>query len=44
MGDNDYNVAVNPFPGLFPPGHPAAAIPMQWTGCLVERVMVFVKS
>jgi len=33
MGDNDYNVAVNPFPGLFPPGHPAAAIPMQWTGC-----------
>tara|TARA_B100000214_G_scaffold77666_1_gene52402 strand:+ start:19 stop:2187 length:2169 start_codon:yes stop_codon:yes gene_type:complete len=33
MGDNDYNVAVSPFPGLFPPGHPAAAIPMQWTGC-----------
>ena len=33
MGDNDYSVAVQKFPGLFPAGHPAAAIPMQWTGC-----------
>ena len=33
MGDNDYSVATQKFPGLFPAGHPAAAIPMQWTGC-----------
>ena len=33
MGDNDYNKAVAPFPGLFPPGHPASFIPMQWEGC-----------
>tara|TARA_X000000368_G_scaffold147944_2_gene116671 strand:- start:1588 stop:4296 length:2709 start_codon:yes stop_codon:yes gene_type:complete len=33
MGDNDYSVAVQKFPGLFPAGHPAAAIPMEWTGC-----------
>jgi outer membrane receptor protein involved in Fe transport len=33
MGDNDYSVAVDPFPGLFPAGHPASFIPMQWEGC-----------
>ena len=33
MGDNDYNRATQPFPGLFPPGHPASFIPMQWEGC-----------
>ena len=33
MADNDYTVGVAPFPGLFPPGHPASFIPMQWEGC-----------
>ena len=33
MADNDYSVGVAPFPGLFPPGHPASFIPMQWEGC-----------
>jgi outer membrane receptor protein involved in Fe transport len=33
MGDNDYNNSTAPFPGLFPAGHPAAGIPMQWEGC-----------
>jgi outer membrane receptor protein involved in Fe transport len=33
MADNDYNNSTTPFPGLFPAGHPASAIPMQWEGC-----------
>ena len=33
MADNDYAVATSPFPGLFPAGHPASFIPMQWDGC-----------
>ena len=33
MADNDYTVGVTPFPGLFPAGHPASFIPMQWEGC-----------
>jgi len=33
MADNDYTVGVDPFPGLFPQGHPASFIPMQWEGC-----------
>ena len=33
MADNDYTVGVQPFPGLFPAGHPASFIPMQWEGC-----------
>ena len=33
MADNDYNNSITPFPGLFPAGHPASAIPMQWEGC-----------
>ena len=33
MADNDYNNSTTPFPGLFPEGHPASAIPMQWEGC-----------
>ena len=33
VGDNDYAVAPQPFPGLFPAGHPASLIPMQWEGC-----------
>ena len=33
MGDNDYNNSTDAFPGLFPAGHPASFIPMQWEGC-----------
>ena len=33
MADNDYNNSTTPFPGLFPAGHPASGIPMQWEGC-----------
>ena len=33
MADNDYNNSTTPFPGLFPAGHPASVIPMQWEGC-----------
>ncbi len=33
LADNDYTVGVQPFPGLFPVGHPASSIPMQWEGC-----------
>jgi len=35
MGDNDYSVATQKFPGLFQAGHPLGLdlIPMQWTGC-----------
>ena len=33
MGDNDYSVATQKFPGLFPAGHPASFIPMEWVGC-----------
>ena len=33
MADNDYNNSTDAFPGLFPAGHPASFIPMQWEGC-----------
>jgi iron complex outermembrane receptor protein len=33
MADNDYNNSTDAFPGLFPAGHPASLIPMQWEGC-----------
>ena len=33
MADNDYNNSTDAFPGLFPAGHPASLIPMEWEGC-----------
>jgi iron complex outermembrane recepter protein len=33
MADNDYNNSTDAFPGLFPAGHPASFIPMEWEGC-----------